>query len=92
VQNSTCDTSQYVNRYGFENDLYGTGRIWLRLYSEKIDRFMSLIDLESFTNYYDLECIREKEVKFPELRDRLLELVQDPEVRYQKLIVLLKGR
>lgn len=92
VQKSICDTSRYAGRYGFENDLYGAGRIWLRNYSKKLDRFFTLIDLEKFTDYYDLECIREKEVKFPELRDRFIELVKDPEARYQKLIVLMRAK
>ena len=67
-------------------------RSWLRFYSKKIDRFFGLIDLESLSNYYDLECIREKEVKFPELRDRFVELAKDPEARYQKLIVLMRAK
>jgi hypothetical protein len=92
VQKSICDTSMYAGRYGFENDLFGAGRGWLRNYSNKIDRFISLIDLETFSDYYDLACIREKEVKFPELRDRFIELVKNPEARYQKLIVLMRAK
>jgi hypothetical protein len=92
VQKSRCDTSRYSGPYGFENDLFGAGRIWLRNYSKTVDRFFSLIDLETFSNYYDLECIRKKEVKFPELRDRFLEMAKDPEARYQKLIVLMRAK
>lgn len=92
VQNSDCDTSRYAGQYGLENDLFGAGRIWLRNYSKKIDRFFTIIDLERFTDYYDLECIREKEVKFPEMRDRFIEWAKDPEAHYQKLIVLMRAK
>jgi hypothetical protein len=92
VQKSNCDTSKYARRYGFENDLYGAGRGLLRNYSKKIDRFFSLIDLETFSDYYDLECIRKKEVRFPELRDRFIEWAKDPEAKYQKLIVLMRAK
>ncbi len=92
VQKSNCDSTGNAGRHGFENDLYGAGRIWLRDYSRATDRFTGLIDLETFSNYYDLECIRKKEVKFPELRDRFLEWTEDPEARYQKLVVLMRAK
>jgi hypothetical protein len=92
VQQSTCDTSRYAGRYGFENDLFGAGRIYLRNYQKKIDRFISVFDLETFADRNDLACIREKEVKFPELRDRFIELAKEPEARYQKLIVLMRAK
>jgi len=92
VQQSTCDTSRYAGRYGFENDLFGAGRIWLRNYQKKIDRFITVFDLETFADRNDLECIRKKEVRFPELRDRFIELAKDPELRYQKLIVLMRAK
>ena len=92
VQKTNCDTSRNASRYGFENDLYGAGKIWLRNYSKTVDRFVTLIDLERFSEDFDLECIRQKEVKFLKLRDRFLELVKDPEARFQKLIVLMKAK
>lgn len=92
VQKSTCDTSRYASLYGLENDLFGAGRIWLRNYATKIDRFTSLIDLASFSAYYDLDCIREKEVKFPELRNRFIELVRDSVDTYQNIIVLMRAK
>jgi len=92
VQKSTCDTSRYAGLYGFENDLFGAGRIWLRNYQKKIDRFLIVFDLETFADRNDLECIREKEVKFPELRDRFIELAKDPEAGYQKIIVLMRAK
>lgn len=87
-----CNITDYARNYGYENDLFGASRMMLRQYSKKADRFVSMINLETFSDYYDLDCIRKKQVKFPELRDRFLELVQDPEARYQKLIVLMKGK
>jgi hypothetical protein len=92
VQKSNCDTTGYAGRYGFENDLFGAGRIWLRNYSGKLDRFINLIDLETFSEYYDLDCIGKKEVKYPELRDRFLEWAKDPDPKYQKLIVLMRAK
>jgi hypothetical protein len=83
VQKSNCDTTGNAGQYGLENDLFGAGRIWLRNYSKTVDHFITLIDLE---------CIRGKEVKFPELRDRFLELAKDPEAKYQKLIVLMRAK
>ncbi|MFA6126173.1 MAG: 6-bladed beta-propeller [Bacteroidales bacterium] len=91
VQKPTCDTTKNASRIGFENDLFGSGRGWLRIYSKQIDRFITLIDLETSPSEATLECIRKKEVKFPELRNRYLELLKDPEVRYQKLIVLMES-
>lgn len=87
---TTCYTSSDSNPYSMKNDLYGVGRIWLRHYSAKIDRFISLVDPDGIADYYDLNCIRDKKVKFPKLRDRFLEIVEDPEAPYQKIIVLMK--
>ena len=92
VQKSTCDTTKYASRYGFENDLFGAGRMWLTYYSKKIDRFYMVFDIETFADRNDLACIRENVVKFPALRDRFLEWAKDPEAKYQKLIVLMRAK
>ena len=86
------DTTGNTGRYGFENDLYGAGRIWLRQYSKATGSYVSLIDLDTFSDYYDLGCIAKKEVKYPDLRDRFVAWAGDPEAKQSKLIVLLKAR
>jgi len=73
-----------------ENDLYGVGTISLSHYSKKIDRFVAWGRVEGLADYYDFNCIRNKKVKYPELRDLFLEIAEDPEGSYQKIIVLMK--
>jgi hypothetical protein len=92
VQKSNCDSTGNTGKYGFENDLYGAGRIWLRQYSKATGCYITLIDLDTFSNYYDLSCIAEKKVRYPELRDRFVAWAGDPEAKQSKLIVLLKAR
>lgn len=87
-----CNTTDYARTYGYRNDLFGANRLILRKYSSKVGRFVSIIDLETFSDYYDMDCIRKNKAKFPKLRDRFIELVEDPEAKHQKLIVLMKGK
>ena len=74
------------------NDLYGVGYILLGTYAPKIDRYILLLDLNTISNYYDLDCSADKSVKYPKLRDQLLEFEQDPEGSSQKIMVLMKSK
>jgi len=87
---TSCDTSGYFSTRGLENDLYGVDPVSMYEYSGKIDRVISWARPERIAEYYDLDCIRSKKVKYPKLRDRFLEIAEDPEASYQKIIVLMK--
>ena len=81
---------QGINPFGLINDLYGVGFILLDTYAPKIDRYITLVDLITISDYYDLDCIADKSVKYPKLRDQLLEFAKDPEAPSHKMIVLMK--
>lgn len=87
---NNCYLSKDNKPYGFNNDLYGVGYIWLRNYSPNIDRFIYLLDLSSIADYYDLECLAQKQVKYPKLRDQLIEYANDPEGSPQLVMVIMK--
>lgn len=78
------------NPFGLNNDLYGVAHILLDNYAPKIDRYISLLNLVNIFDYYDLDCTADKSVKYPRLRDQLLECEQDPEGSSQKMIILMK--
>lgn len=47
-----------------------------------------ILDPNWTSDYYDLNCIADKTVKYPKLRVQLLKLVNDPEGSSQKIIIL----
>ncbi len=87
---NSCMLPEEGNPFGLNNDLYGIGYILLDTYAPKIDRYIQLLDLNSIFNYYDSDCCAGKSVKYPKLRDQLLESAKDLEGSSQKMIVLLK--
>ena len=87
---SPCDTSGAFSFACLENDIYGVGTLPIGRYSKSIDRFVTWATMEWVAEYYDLDCIRNKKVKYPQLRDRFLEIAEDPKAEYQKIIVLMK--
>lgn len=92
IRENNCYSSKDYKPYGLNNDLYGVGHIWLREYSPKIDRFVYLLHLSRASDYYDFDCIANKKVKYPILRDQLIEYANDPESSPQKIMVLMKAR
>ncbi|MBT3244175.1 MAG: 6-bladed beta-propeller [Bacteroidetes bacterium] len=89
---NSCILPEEGNPFGLNNDLYGVGYILLGTYAPKIDRYILLLDLNTISNYYDLDCSADKSVKYPKLRDQLLEFEQDPEGSSQKIMVLMKSK
>ena len=87
---ASCDTSGSFNARGLNNDLYGINPVYIREYSHKIDRVISWARPGWIASSYDLECIRNKEVKYPKLRDRFLEIAENQEDSMQMLLILMK--
>ncbi len=87
---ATCDTSGTFKSRTLENDLFGINPVTIREYSKKTDRVIAWSRPGWIASSYDLECIRAKKVKFPKLRDRFLEIAEDPEASSQMLLVLMK--
>ena len=75
---------------GLENDLFGINPISLREYCPKIDRVIGWTRPEWIATSYDLDCIRNKKVKYPELRDRFLEIAEEAVTSGQMMLVLMK--
>jgi hypothetical protein len=88
----TCDTTGYFNFGGLENDLWGVGTVSLSTYDKDIDSYIVWGRLERIASYYDHDCIRKKEVKYPKLRDRFLELAEDPEASVQEILIVMKRK
>ena len=87
---TSCDTTGNFKIRGLTNDLYGIDPASLYVYSPKIDRVISWVRPEWIASSYDLDCIRDKKVKFPKLRDQFLEIAEDPEATGQLVLVLMK--
>ena len=92
LKENNCYSSQDSKPYGLNNDLHGLGHVWLREYSPKIDRFIYLLHLGRASDYYDFDCIAEKNVKYPQIRDQLIEYANDPEGSPQKIMILMKAK
>ncbi len=86
----TCDTSGIFTSACPENDLFGVEPISMREYHSGIDRVIGWSRPEWIGNSYDLECIRNKKVKFPKLRDQYFKIAEDPEASEQLLLILMK--
>ena len=85
-----CDTSGRFCSTGLENDLYGINPSSLYVYSPKIDRIISWARPEWVATSYDLDCIRDKKVKFPKLCDQFIEIAKEAETSGQMLLILMK--
>ncbi|MDD4645767.1 MAG: hypothetical protein PHY99_07245, partial [Bacteroidales bacterium] len=85
----SCDTLGQDQYRTFENDLFGVEPVRLMEYNQNIHRMISWIRPDDYSSS-ELDCIRKKEVKLPELRDRFLKIASDPEASGQVLLVLMK--
>lgn len=85
--NNPCDTSTN-NRPSFENDLYGIEPIYFRQYL--LGKNLIITTYQEFPKRtIDLDCIREKDVKTPELRDKLMNRIEKFDGSENPLLILL---
>ncbi|MBT3243017.1 MAG: 6-bladed beta-propeller [Bacteroidetes bacterium] len=86
----SCDTSGTFKSACLENDLFGVEPISMREYHPGLDRVIGWSRPAWVGSHYDLDCIRNKKVKYPKLRDQYLAIAEDIEAAEQMLLVLMK--
>lgn len=62
-----------------ENDLFGFEPVTLNNYFSKEKVCIQTFPIDILAHFYDLDCIRNQEVKYPEIRDRLIRAVKEPQ-------------
>lgn len=87
-----CDTSSREKYAVIQNDLFGFDPIYFQTFEKQANRFVSWLRLGMTASSFDLVCIQSKEVKFPEIRDRLIELTQSPDVDNNLVLVLMEAK
>ncbi|MCD6347782.1 MAG: 6-bladed beta-propeller [Bacteroidales bacterium] len=87
---TACDTSGTFTTQTIENDLYGVDPIYINRYDPGIGMLIGWVRTSWLGSNYDLDCIRNKKVKYPELRDQLLRIAEDEEASENMLLVLMK--
>jgi len=89
---SPCDTSSYQGLSIFKNDLFGIEPVYISRYEQMADRYVTWLRAGSIASSYDLDCIRSKDVKLPDVRDRLLEIAEGPDAENNMVLLLMEGK
>lgn len=87
---TTCDTSGIFTSQTIENDLYGVEPVYFDRYDPGTGMLISWERPAWVASYYDLDCIRNKKVQFPELRDEFLRIAEDEEASEIMVILCLR--
>jgi len=89
---SECDTSSYPKPPVIKNDLFGIEPLYIEGYDQQIDRYVSWLRIGMIAAEYDLDCIQSKEVKLPEIRNRLIEIARSPDADNNMILLLMKAK
>ncbi|MCK5820451.1 MAG: 6-bladed beta-propeller [Bacteroidales bacterium] len=87
---TTCDTSKIFITPTMENDLFGIEPVFIHSYNKELKKYVGLVTLDVIGQFYDLECLKKKEVILPKIRDELVELIEDEENSNNLILVLLE--
>ncbi len=87
-----CDTSSRGKYAVIKNDLFGIEPVYIQTFEKPANRFVSWFRLGMIASSYDLDCLQTRDVRFPEIRDRLIELSKSPDVDNNMVLVLMEGK
>lgn len=87
-----CDTSSYQQISVIKNDLFGIEPIYIQRFEHMANRYVSWLRVGMIASSYDLDCVRNKEVKFPEVLDRLLEIAEGPDAENNMVLLLMEEK
>jgi len=87
-----CLTTFNQMAVSIKNDLFGIEPVFIRRFEQQANRFVSWLPLEMIASMYDLDCIRNKEVKFSEIRDRLIDIAESPDEDNSMVLLLMEAK
>jgi len=87
-----CDTTSYKTNTTIKNDLFAIEPVYIQGFDQLVDRYVAWIRPSMIASGNDLDCIRKREVKLPEIRDRLLEIAVSPDVDNNLVLLLLEEK
>ena len=87
-----CDTSSYQQASIIRNDLFGIEPIYIRRFDQMANRYVSWLQLGMLASSNDLDCLRELEVKYPDVLERLLEIAEGPEDDNKRVLLLMEEK
>ncbi len=87
-----CDTASTQKSAIIKNDLFGIEPLQIQRFEPQSNRYVAWVRLGMIASEYDLDCVRKKEVKLPEIRDRLLEIAKMPDVDNNMVLLLMEAK
>jgi hypothetical protein len=89
-----CDTSSRESwvRSSIDNDVYGLEPLFLDQYFPERKELIALVRPGWNIETHDMTCIRQRTVKFPQIRDQLVTLAESRLGRENMAIVVMKLR
>ena len=87
-----CDTSSYQTTSVIKNDLFGIEPVNIRRFDRRANRYVAWIRGDWVASENDLNCIRNKEVKLPEIRDQLLDIVESENDENKMVLLLMEAK
>jgi hypothetical protein len=87
-----CDTASLEKTAVIKNDLFGIDPIQIQIFEQQIDRYVAWFPLSMISTEFDQDCLRNKEVKLPEIRDRLLELAKSVDTENNLVLLLMEAK
>jgi len=87
-----CNTASYQTSSDIKNDLFGIEPVFIRRFDRQTNRYIAWMRAGMVASENDLDCIRNKEVKLPEIRDRLLEIAESDEDDNKMILLLMEAK
>ncbi len=89
-----CDTSSRISwvRSSIDNDIYGLEPFFINNYLPERNELIALFRPGWALETHDMACVRERQVKFPKVRDQLASLAEDQTGLHNMAIVVMKLR
>lgn len=86
-----CDTSSDQISSTIKNDLFGIEPVYIRRFDHQANRYVAWMKVDMVTSENDLDCVRNRDVKLPEIRDQLLQILESDEDDNKMVLLLMEA-
>ena len=87
-----CDSASSQQSPCIKNDLFGIEPIHIYEFDRQINRYVSWLRIGMIASEYDLNCIKNKKVMLPKIRDQLIEITQSPDPDNNLVLLLMEAK
>jgi hypothetical protein len=87
-----CNTSSYETSTVIKNDLFGIEPVNIRRFDRQANRYVAWMRAGMEASGNELDCIRNKDVKLPEIRDQLLKIAESEDDNNKMVLLLMDAR